>query len=205
MKFRGLGEWVGLKGTTLRRRAKVLGHNFNLEDSLTVAQANKLYRELPVEKVMTVTYVDARKPKVEFVGPWNINDWHRLFKKIQHAIMLRNRDFSRAARKNGQQPKPVEIPVDQPVSIAVESAERPVPQADLPVEVVEAVSSIAALVEIDAQVNKNALEEYDHARKPGTSHPRTSAISDNSSGIDAGEPAGAGRTGSDAGSNASPE
>jgi len=102
MKLRELGQWVGLNGTTLRRRAKSLGFEFNLEDHLDIGTANKLYRELPVEKIMTISYQDLRKPKVEFVGPWNLNDWHRLFKRIQHEIMIRNRDFIRAARKNGQ-------------------------------------------------------------------------------------------------------
>ena len=105
MKLKDMAMWVGISGTTLRRRAKNIGYQLDLKDEIDVTLANKLYRELPVERVMTITYKNPRKPSIDFTGPWNIHDWNRLFKKIQQAIMIRQRDFIRAVRKEEKKPK----------------------------------------------------------------------------------------------------
>ena len=203
MKFRDLGKWVGLTGTTLRRRAKLLGHNYNLEDLLDEVQANQLYRQLPVEKVLTISYQDARKPKVEFVGPWNVRDWHRLFKKTQQQIMQRHRDFIRAARKS----VPAQIK-DQPVSVPTSALVEP--PVDIVLDVIEpeqeSVSSISALVATDAQYKGITVEENSYARRTESSHTGPPAISGSSAPAEPGgtepaerEPCASGSPGTNAG------
>ena len=179
MKFRDLGEWVGIRGTTLRRRAKLFGHDFKLEDKITAIEAGKLFRQLPIEKVLTITYVDARKPKIEFVGSWNAREWQRMIRKIEHALLLRHRDFSRACRKNERIDEVVKP--DLPVS-AEPTETAAVNQPDMvSTELVpaETVTSIAALVEADA-ANLTGVEispeESSHAGRENIASPGTSAI-----------------------------
>ncbi len=105
MKLRDLGPWVGITGATLRRRARGIGFQLDLKDEIDIPTANKLYRQLPVEHTMTINYKNPRKPEVDFIGPWNIQDWNRLFKKIQQEIMIRQREFIKAARKTEVKPE----------------------------------------------------------------------------------------------------
>ncbi len=147
MRFGELSKWVGLSGTTLQRRARLFGHDFKLKDLLTAIEAGKLFRQLPLEKTLTITYKDARNPTIEFKGPCNAREWQRMIRKIEHTLLLRNRDFSRACRKN-ERIEEAKVP-DPPVSVQateVDAVNQPTSQPEP-----ETVTSISALVEADAK------------------------------------------------------
>ncbi len=155
MRFGEMSKWVGLSGTTLLRRAKLFGHNFKLKDPLTAIEAGKLYRQLPLEKTLTITYTDARNPTIEFMGPWNAREWQRMIRKVEHTLLIRNRVFSRACRKNERidEPKVPDLPVsvvEQEVKIIAAAITQPQPTYGSPTKQ-ETVTSISALVEADAK------------------------------------------------------
>ena len=182
MRFRELDKWVGLSGTTLKRRSRALGSDYQLEDLLTVGEANRLYRLLPIDKVLTVSYKDSRKPTIDFIGSWNVNDLHRIFKKVQHGILVRNRDFLRDARRNAA-PENGAVVVDKSVSDEGCSVK----------ENTETVSNIEVAVPIDIANVIPIVEELDHAGRTSTSTRAPSGASDDTGATEPGPSPGPGR------------
>ncbi len=100
MKLSDISKWVGVNGVPLKARMRELGYgHINLADEIDMTMAGKLYKLVPKGKTITVHYNEKRNFTVDFVGPWNLHEWARLYKMVQREIMVNHKKFIREVEK----------------------------------------------------------------------------------------------------------